>query len=47
MEDVEGTLAATVWILGAVFGLEVSLPSLQTAAAVNEITIRNSNRKRI
>jgi hypothetical protein len=28
MEDVEGTLAATVWILGAVFGLEVSLPTV-------------------
>lgn len=28
MDDVEGTLAAAAWILGAVFGLEVSLPMM-------------------
>lgn len=28
MEDVDGTLAAAAWILGAVFGLEVSLPMM-------------------
>jgi hypothetical protein len=27
MEDVDGTLATAVWVLGAVFGLEVSLPT--------------------
>lgn len=27
MEDIDGTIAAAVWILGAVFGLDVSLPT--------------------
>jgi hypothetical protein len=37
MEDVD--IAATVWILGAVFGLEVSLPMAEVSLPMAEVSL--------